>query len=332
MSSSDHDLLETLEIGGSYLELIEFHVDRALPNGEILQGRYGVNVAKVREVVRMPVITPHGVTEQGVAGIFELRGVPIPAVNLAVVLGHKQAKLLPEQQIIVVEFSNRRAGFIVSATKRIRRIPWDRVLAPPNDKSSFVTGMILLEENEFLFILDMEKILNELDNKPLVKESDGQSITIEDLIRLGLGGPKNPVVEAKVNASHRILVVDDSPLILDAVRSTFAKAGYRVDTACDGLAALELLDQSTDEASGIDLIVTDVEMPRMDGITLVKKIREHALLSHLPIVFHSSLSGDATVRAGQAAGADGYVVKNDFKALLEMARRFLKSNDVSFAS
>src|SRR5690606_24276262 len=99
----------------------------------------------------------------GVAGIFELRGVPIPAINTAQVLGDKQAPVSSSQQLIVVEFSNKRAGFIVDGTEKIRRVSWDKVLPPSSDSGSFMTGMILLDDSDFLFILDLERILDTID-------------------------------------------------------------------------------------------------------------------------------------------------------------------------
>ena len=135
MSQVDQNVFD-IEVGGSVFELIEFTLKRRLPDGSFVDGLYGVNVAKVREVIRMPRINPLGSSVTGIPGIFELRGVPIPAVNLCKVLGDVSTDLQPEQQIIVAEFSNKRAGFIVSNTHRIRRVAWDQVLPPSSDAKS----------------------------------------------------------------------------------------------------------------------------------------------------------------------------------------------------
>jgi two-component system chemotaxis response regulator CheV len=118
LQKSITDLDNQYEVGGNYFELIEFTLMRQLPNGNKLAGIYGINVVKVREVVHMPKINPLSSRVPGIAGIFELRGVPIPAVNLCRVLGDEASVVSPEQQIIVAEFSQKRAGFIVHGTNR----------------------------------------------------------------------------------------------------------------------------------------------------------------------------------------------------------------------
>src|SRR6476620_2337487 len=127
------DLDNNFEVGGNYFELIEFTLMRNLPGGRVIKGTYGVNVVKVREVVHMPRINPLSSSVPGIEGIFELRGIPIPAVNLCKVLGDYESTLHSEQQIIVTEFSQKRAGFIVHSTNRIRRVTWDKVLPPSAD-------------------------------------------------------------------------------------------------------------------------------------------------------------------------------------------------------
>ena len=154
-----------LEGSPAVFELIEFSLDRHLSDGRLTPGRYGVNVATVREVVRMPTINPLASSTFGVAGVFELRGIAIPAINLALALGDRVAPITADQQIIVAEFRQKRAGFIVKATQRIRRTAWDKVLPPTADKHSCISGMALVEQSEFLFILDLEKVLQEIEAK-----------------------------------------------------------------------------------------------------------------------------------------------------------------------
>lgn len=153
------------EESSSIFELIEFSLDRKLPDGSVTIGKYGVNVSKVREVVRMPTINPLTSSIKGFAGVFELRGIPIPAINLASALGDGDAPIRKNQQIIITEFNAKRAGFIVNSTERILRISWDKVLPPTADKNTFISGMTLIENKEFLFILDLEGILDDLEVK-----------------------------------------------------------------------------------------------------------------------------------------------------------------------
>lgn len=319
--SDDKDLafLSQYEVGANFFEMIEFALDRRLPNGDVMRGIYGVNVVKVREVVRIQKINPLASAHPGIAGVFELRGVPIPAINLCHVLGDPQAALTPDMQIIVTEFAKKRAGFIVSSTHRIRRVGWDKVLPPSSDHNSFMSGMVLVENNDFLFILDLERILADLEA--------GAS-----------GLPKPSVAAPTTGTANRdapgILFVDDSKLILANVGRALSQR-YRVLYAENGLQAyqkLEAIVSGRDRSFGsVDMVVTDVEMPQMDGLTLTKKIKESKALAHLPVILHTSLSGEVTQSAGLTVGADGYVVKNDIPQLLQLAETLMNAKAVKSA-
>lgn len=305
------------EVGGNYFELIEFSVSRHI-RGKNFTGRYGVNVAKVREVVRMPKINPLASKCRGVAGIFELRGVPIPAVHLATALGDEPQDCLPTQQLIVSEFSQKRAGFIVDATHRIRRIAWERVLPPSAEAGSFMTGMTLVDDNEFLFILDLERILLDIE---FGEERGYDGIPFE---------LKTPVsIDREVPQSEErrplLLLVDDSKFIRQGVKTALERQGYRVIEASDGAEALDILNEnlSAPKSRRIDAVVTDIEMARMDGLSMTRRIREDYRLKNLPVFFHSSLSGKSNIRAGEIVGANGYVIKNDFQTLFNLLRENL---------
>jgi len=321
-----------IEFGGSVFELIEFTLTRELEDGTKVQGLYGVNVAKVREVIRMPKMNPLGSTVSAIPGIFELRGVPIPAVNLCRVLGDHRAKATPEQQLIVAEFSNKRAGFIVHSTKRIRRVAWENVLPPSTDNSSCMTGMILIENNEFLFILDLEKILLDLE----AQSGQGQPYPTQPMMMPMM--PQQMMAHASWSNADmqqpsigRVLLVDDSKLIIDGVKQALKNSGFSVVTANNGVEALSALDASATDEKGIDIVITDIEMPQMDGMTFTRKLREHPIFSHLPVIFHSSLSGQASMTSATSAGADGYVVKNDVKALVATLKRVLSQRSPASA-
>lgn len=314
-SSSSDSTQDRIEPGSSVFELIEFTMERTLNSGVKMRGIYGVNVAKVREVLRMPTINPLASRLPQVAGIFELRGHAIPVINLAKALGDDHAPLTPSQQIIVTEFSQKRAGFVVSATRRIRRIRWDRVMPPSGESEACITGMTLVENNEFLFILDLERILLDIEGRiigpaaaPLMvpQQQSGQSATKG----MSSGDSKRPT----------ILFADDSKLIVTTVKSALVNSGYRVLDASDGAMAYEILlaNLANPRDGKIEAVVTDVEMPRMDGLTLCKTIREHEKLRHLPVILHTSLSGQSNQEAGIKVGANGYVVKNNIRDLLEL--------------
>jgi len=310
-----------LELGGSFFELIEFTLTRKV-GGRQLRGIYGVNVAKVREVVRMPKINPLAARVPGVAGVFELRGVPIPAVHLAVVLGDDFTEPTPQQQLIVTEFSQKRAGFVVDTTRRIRRVAWDKVLPPSADAGSYMNGMTLIENNEFLFILDLERILMTLEEQAAPRPAAQLHSSVAQYAPRA--APRAVAVAptpqpAPSETLGKILVVEDSSFIRGNVKLVLQRVGFTVVEAGDGVEALEQMEKF----KGIDLIVCDIEMPRMDGITFTKKLRAHPALSQTPLVLHTSLSGKVSQQAGLLAGANGYVIKNDFRALLELIKEIL---------
>jgi two-component system, chemotaxis family, chemotaxis protein CheV len=320
--TKNHELLDQYEIGGNFFELIEFSLNRRLPDGSLLKGIYGVNVAKVREVVHMPKINPLASRIPGVAGIFELRGVPIPAINLCRILGDYDAPVNPEMQIVVTEFSEKRAGFIVSTTHRIRRIAWEKVLPPSSDAASCMSGMILIEDNQFLFILDLEMILNNIEvsqGQAHLGSPYGTSVQHE-----GTGSSALDMARRRGYVTHPdapgILFVDDSKLVLNNVGKALLDQGYRLLTAENGVEALEKLQEVSSgkrhDFGPIHALITDVEMPLMDGLTLVKKVRQDRRFADLPILLHTSLSGEVTQAAGQAVGASGYIIKNDIQSLL----------------
>lgn len=316
-----------LEIGGSVFELIEFGLSRRI-NGQMVKGLYGVNVAKVREVVRMPRLNPLASRIKGVPGIFELRGVPIPVVNLAVALGDDDVPVRPDQQIIVTEFSQKRAGFIVDSTHKIRRVAWDKVLPPSSDAMSCMSGMTLVENNEFLFILDLERVLLTLE----YGEEFVRSLSHDAIVPQPRGDSVNPRPGPELPGSKRpqglrILLVDDAAFIRNVVRQMLEEAGFCVVEARDGAEAFDILEKSTHSHSSekIDLIISDIEMPRLDGLGLTKKVRDHDQLGETPVILHTSLSGRANQSAGFLVGANGYVIKNDFQALFRLIHEILGS-------
>ncbi len=327
MADKKLDILDQFEIGGNFFELIEFSLVRRMPKNQVYVGVYGVNVAKVREVVHMPKINPLASSVEGVAGIFELRGIPIPAVNLNKILGDYEAPITQDQQIIVTEFSQKRAGFIVSHTHRIRRVSWDKVLPPSTDSSSCMTGMILLENNEFLFILDLEKILAGLEsvNQPQ------PNIYAQSEFNQPSADSNKPIDRNSLG----ILVVDDSKLILSNLKRVLSGKGFRVITANNGQEGLGIVEAilSGDKKYGpIHAIITDIEMPKMDGLTFIRKMRENPDLQSLPILLHTSLDGKATQAAAKKVGANGYVIKNDIDKIISYLDRFFESSPIAIGS
>ncbi len=302
-----------IEIGGNYFELIEFTLIRQTAQGEKIHGTYGINVAKVREVVQMPKINSLASRVPGIAGIFELRGIPIPAVNLCSVLGDQYSSVSDDQQIIVTEFSHKRAGFIVHATNRIRRVTWDKVLPPATDSTSSITGMMLIEDNEFLFILDLETIIAVLEGMAHGSPAGENPANYRQPIQ-------SQAQFAAPATGLGVLLVDDSNLILSNLSKALTQAGFSVVLARDGLEAVSILEESGPHGS-IQAIVTDIEMPQMDGITMVTRVRANPKFGSMPIYLHSSLGDMGSKALAEKAGANGYFVKNDVTTIIETLKK-----------
>lgn len=336
-------MLDRVKMGENIFELIEFSIERNLGDGKVMVGRYGVNVAKVREVVRMPLINPLASSIPGVAGIFEIRGVPIPAIHLAVLLGDKQAKIKPTHQIIVVEFSRRRAGFIVDRTEKIRRVSWEAVLSVGAEKAANISGMTIIENNEFLFIVDLERIVQSIEtavdhdgNPNSERHANAQaSLQMQNLLKSYLSQGNQEFRPSSHGTGDgekiKILLIDDSKFIIDHVSSYLVKAGFRVVSAKDGAEAKSILEGHIEgrlNEAPIDIVVTDVEMPRMDGLSLTKWIKGHPKLAQMPVIIHSSLSSKANLEAGIRLGVNGYVIKNDLRKLLDLIKEIIGENYV----
>lgn len=318
------------QVGSNIFELIEFTATKtnvAASSDRKTPILYGVNVAKVREVIRLPVIVPCLTNAAEVLGVFNLRGSPIPAIHLAKAIGYNDEVVSPSSQVIVTEFSSRKAGFVVAGTRRIRRVSWDKVLPPSSDAFNTITGMMLIENQDFIFILDFERILLDIESR-----SGGQgtsAYSIEGASQISYPqSHEGSINSSAVSKRPLILVVDDSPtarkaicellrgMQLDIIEYTNADAAWK-----DLIAAEE---GST--LSKIQAIVSDVEMPKLDGYSFVKRIRGNEKLKKLPIILHSSLTGDVNKDRAKQAGADAYVGKLNRKEIIEALKAALPSS------
>ena len=305
-----------LEASTNELEIIEFFIEEALPDGGTYCGCYGMNVAKVLEIIRRPVIT--NVPSQhnpAVLGTFNLRGRVLPLVDLSIWLGKSMVKN-EAQKVIVSEFSGVVTAFLVSGVSSIHRLSWSQIEAPSRHVQSYsrdsITGVLRINER-ILFILDMEKIVASMDN------------TL-DMSRLAVN--IQPVEDA---AQFHILIADDSMSLRNTIKDTLEKTGYHVTPTASGREAWEYLQATLREAQAegvpltdkVHLLISDIEMPEMDGHNLTRKIRETPGLSQLPVVLFSSLITDALRHKGMAVGADDQVSKPDLPRLTTHVRELI---------
>lgn len=290
-----------LESGTNELEIVEFFLDEDDDNGEVYRGYYGVNVAKVLEIIRMPKVTELPDTQdESILGAFNLRSHVIPLVDLGRWLGKKLAKTDEPKKVIVTEFNKVTTSFMVSGVNRIHRISWDEV-EPPNDyvsqvSNTTITGIITIEDR-IVFILDLEKIVAELN--PVL------SLRLDEAVAWGS------------EIRYRALIADDSNLIREMLKDLMQKANFEVEVVNNGREAwerlTELKNKATEEDKNItdyvQAVITDIEMPSMDGLNLCKRIKEDPQLRKLPVILFSSIITDKLRHKGIDVGADDQISK-----------------------
>ncbi len=306
-----------LEVGTNELEVVEFTLDERIPAQESpYSGHYAVNVAKVLEIIRLPKITelPH-VSNPAVLGAFNLRSSIIPLVDLSIWLGKTKAED-GEGKVIVTEFNSVVTAFLVSGVNRIHRINWQEVESPGPYLTSFssdcITGVINLEKR-IVFVLDLEKIVADL-NPELALHMD------QDL-------------EQHQGKAYKAIIADDSSLIRNMLRDLLEKAGFVVETNTHGQELWNRLQELRQLARNnavpltdyVQVIIADIEMPTMDGLTLCKKIKEDQELKQLPVILFSSLVTDKLRHKGQAAGADDQISKPEVTQLTRRARALIEA-------
>jgi two-component system chemotaxis response regulator CheV len=306
-----------LETGTNELEIVEFYLDEARDDRDY-RGYYGINVAKVLEIIQMPELTEMPeVTHPAVLGAFNLRNRIIPLIDLAAWLGRSRTKA-EAPKVIVTEFNRTKSAFLVSGVTRIHRIGWKEVEAPNNYVSSLtansITGVVKFT-NRIIFILDMEKICLELNpeasrNAPL-PESVTQAIKAKGL---------------------RVLLVDDSSMARNMISATLTEAGFIVHTEENGDTAwrylLSIQEKAAREGTAIshyvDLVITDIEMPSMDGHTLTRFIKSDHDLKGLPVILCSSIITETLHHKGVSVGADDQVSKAELDELAARAMALLE--------
>ncbi|MBQ7585824.1 MAG: chemotaxis protein CheV [Desulfovibrionaceae bacterium] len=290
------------------LKIIEFLIEEELPDGSVYTGHYGINVAKVVSIIRQPGITSlPSQSDSSVLGTFNLRGNVLPILDLAAWMGKKMIPN-PNNKVIVTEFCSVQSAFLVSNVANIHQITWDAIEAPNKYVDVYsnesVTGVLRIGQ-KVLFILDMEKVLSSLDPRLDMSTAEVDTSKVDDA------------------EQFHLLVADDSSSLRHIIKSALEKSGFRVTTAVSGRDAWDYLMSLEPEAQSkhvqltdlVQLLISDIEMPEMDGHALTRKIRAHHFTQNLPVILFSSLITDAVREVGVKAGADRQVSKPDLPGL-----------------
>ncbi len=318
MAKKKELLPKILETGANELEIIDFRMYEILDDGSIYEWILGVNVAKVKEVIFKPkdIIKAPGLPPEA-EGLAKIRGQMIPIINLAKWMKIKEPPNAG-RYVIVMEFLRETVGVIVHEAKRIRRIKWADIKRPPKSidekLGGKVVGVVEIEDNKLLLLLDFEGILDELG---MIK------IFGEEEVRKDIEG-----IEKK--GHFKILILDDSPVARKIIRRILEADGHTVYEAQNGIEALQMLHQWLEEAKAtgkditdyVQLIISDIEMPGMDGLTFTRKVKEDPELSKIPVIINTSLSDRANVDKSKYVGADAHLVKFDAPDLIKLVHQY----------
>ncbi len=321
--ATQQDIL--LETGTNEVEIAEFEIFLKDSSDDVKQ-QFGINVAKVREIIKIPDFISMPESEDHILGVFKLRDKIIPLVDLASWLGERTEGVdVAKCYVIVTEFNQVNFGFLIHDIKTIHRMSWSKVLPPAHvtqvEKEDCITGVVNFEDR-IMMMIDFEKIVADI-NPELSLSTDADRKIIEDVQKIGrTGRPK-------------VLLAEDSGMIRDLLMGILETGGFEVVSVNNGKVALEYLEAFVEESRTqgkslsdmVQLVITDIEMPQMDGHSLCKTIKNDAVMSCLPVVLFSSLIYDEIRKKGEMIGADAQISKPEIGNLLSIIRNLLKKQE-----
>ncbi len=284
--------------GTNKLEILLFRFDESTAGG--MQETFGINVFKVREVIRIPPITRAPDMPAAVEGMVSLRGMLVPVIDLAKYVGVGAAGA--RGVMIVAEYNGQVMGFLVGAVDTILRLDWTAMRAPPDiingSLGGLVTAVTELADGRLVMMLDVEAILD----ATLGGASDERAYD---------------EIQATVPAGRTVLFADDSLVARKQITRTLDALQVKHVGAVNGRQAWAELNKiaASAQTAGnpvknyVQLVLTDVEMPEMDGYMLARQVKADPRFAGIPVVMHSSLSGASNRKLGMSVGVDEYVPK-----------------------
>jgi len=290
-------------VGENRLELLLFTLGS--------RQRFGINVFKVQEVIMCPPLTKIANTHPIVIGMTNMRGKTISVLDLALAIGKRPLPRSDSNYLIITEYNRQVQGFMTGGVDRIVNMNWGDIKAPPQGlgRDNYMTAVTSVDD-ELVEIIDVEKVLAEL-------------------LGIDLSGVENETeVKTKEDSTIRVLVVDDSSVARNQIKRTLDKLGMECMIGKNGLDGLNILKGLVADGSNIadhvDVLISDVEMPEMDGYTLTSEIRANDSLKKLPILLHTSLSGVFNQSMVAKVGADKFVPKFNAEDLAREVKEILE--------
>lgn len=300
----DREIL--LESGTGELEVIEFVINN---------NHYAINVVKVREVIPMPKdgLTKLPETKEEIAGVILCRNEILTIVDLKYIISNKQ-KCPLGSKVIICEFNKIKVGFNIDDIVAVHRIKWTDIVKPDDlTDSSLVVGNIVLGD-KIISMIDFEKIVTDICPSSGISEDRIVDVDYHD------------------RKDVKLVLADDSALIRRLLKDTLIKAGFNKLTFFDnGQKALDYLlnlqkEKGEDFIDEVQLLITDIEMPQMDGLTLTRRIKENDVLKKLPVIVFSSLITDELRHKGEECGADAQLSKPEVEQLVAKVDELISNN------
>lgn len=294
-------------VGNNRLELLLFRLHGTQ--------RFGINVFKVREVLQCPELTEMPGASQHVRGIAHLRGVPVMVIDLSQATGGKRIEDLATAYVLVTEYNRHTQGFLVSGVDRIVNTNWDQIMPPPKGAGAghYLTAVTEIE-GKLVQIIDVEKVFAEITpiNEDVSEDvkSKATQRDFKDLI---------------------VLVADDSAVARNQVKRALTSIGIQVELVNDGKLALDWLNAKAEELGGdisnkVPLLISDIEMPEMDGYTLTAELKADPKLRNMHVILHSSLSGVFNEAMVKKVGADQFIAKFHPDELVSAVQKWMMAD------
>ncbi|MDZ4201751.1 MAG: chemotaxis protein [Gallionella sp.] len=311
------DLLRNIDArtklaGTNKLEILMFTLGHDQRSGR--EETFGINVFKVREVMRIPKITRAPEMPASVEGMVSLRGSLVPVIDLAKYAGIETDD--KAEIMIVTEYNGHTQGFLVKAVDNILRLDWSAMRVPPAmlvaEMGGLVTAITELKDGRLVMMMDVEKVLSETGH------FDSDEMILSGVRPIG-------------KEDRTVFFADDSTVARHQISRTLDAMGVKYISAVNGLQAWQELSRMADYADSTNrsvkelfqVILTDVEMPEMDGYMLTRKIKADKRFNGIPVLMHSSLSSTSNQQIGKAVGVDEYVPKFEPQKLAQTLTRLL---------
>lgn len=295
-------------VGENRLELLLFRINS-------LQ-LFAINVFKVKEVVKLPALSALPGSHPHIHGVANIRGISIPVIDLRGAIGFKPLPVAEDANMIITEYNRSVQGFLVGKVEHIINMTWGDIMPPPKSTgpNNYLTAITRIEhdhQSQLVSIIDVEKVLAEIIHYD-ISLSDG---VLDESLAVEMPGRK-------------ILIVDDSATARRQVRDTLSPLGIEIIEASDGLQALRLLQQWRDEGQSVAeellMMITDAEMPEMDGYRLTHEVRTDKQLAGLFITLNTSLSGSFNHAMVEKVGCDRFISKFQPDLLVDVVQERLR--------